>query len=426
MYGKREFENAFSRKTSNASALTLALAIVLTLMVALTQAAPAQTYRVIYAFTGGIDGSGPPAGVTMDAAGNLYGTAFGAGAQRYGTVFKLSHQNSSWVFAPLYSFQNVPDGANPGARVIFSPNGALYGTTYAGGAGCNGVGCGTVFKLTPPATFCRNVLCSWDETVLHRFEGGNDGFSPFAEVVFDRAGNLYGTTYGGGTYDSGTVYQMTSSGAEGVIYSFTGGSDGALPQADVILDSVGNLYGTTSTNGAYGTVYELTPSGSRWIEHTLHGFENYGMGASPIGGVIFDASGDLFGTTVYSGSNGGGTVFELTPLGGIWAFTVTYALHGNGNEGPSANLILDSDGNLYGTTYVDGAYGFGGVFKLTRSGSEWTYTSLHDFTGGSDGGGPLGQVIFGANGNLYGTTALGGNLADCDGVGCGGVFEITP
>lgn len=430
MHNKQQFQNSLSRTMSHAATSALAIAIGLGLMVVSTREVAAQTYHVIYDFTGGVDGAGPFAGVTMDAAGNLYGTTLSRGAHGYGAVYKLSHKDSTWVFVPLYSFQNVPDGANPAARVIFGPNGTLYGTTLNGGQGCRGVGCGTVFKLSPPATVvCRSVLCPWNETALYRFGNVPDGASPYSEVVFDQAGNLYGTTYGGGLNDAGAVYELLpfdGGWAERVLYSFAGGDDGALPQAGLIFDTGGNLYGTASADAHYGTVYELTPSEFGWTEQTLHLFQDYSLGASPVGGLIFDRSGNLYGTTIYGGAHTSGTVFQLTPSQGSWTFTLLYSLAGNGTEGPSANLILDAAGDLYGTTYADGAYGFGAVFKLTRSAGAWTYTSLHDFTGGSDGGGPLGQLISDSNGNLYGTTGLGGSTeGNCGSTGCGVVLEIT-
>jgi uncharacterized repeat protein (TIGR03803 family) len=408
--------------SSHASLRTTVSALVF--MFALVFIAPrpalAQSFAVLHSFSGQ-DGAAPFAGLTMDKAGNLYGTTYRGGTHGYGTVFKLVRKNSSWVLMPLYSFQNVPDGARSAARVVFGPDGSLYGTTIYGGQGCRGIGCGTVFRLTPPATFCRAVLCPWTETVLYRF-GGLDGASPYAEVVFDQAGNLYGTTYGGGADEQGLVYELVPSGggwSERVLYSFTGGADGASPLAGLIFDEVGNLYGTASAGGLYGTVYKLTRSGSIWTEDTLYGFQNESNGGAPSGGLIFDQLGRLYGTATYGGSGNGGTVFQLTPSDGTWTFNLVYALAGNNDPGPMASLTLDAAGNLYGTTYQDGAYGFGAVFKLTPSGGGWTYTSLHDFTG-SDGWASESNVTIDATGNLYGTAAGGG--ANGDGV----IWEITP
>jgi len=411
--------------------------LVLLLVLLTPQPAQAQTYQVLHNFTGGADGAVPEAGLTMDQAGNLYGTANTNGAGGWGTVFKLSHKGSAWVFNPLYSFAGGNDGAGPFDRVIFGPDGSLYGTTYYGlGNGCaEGHGCGTVFDLKPYLTTCRTALCGWQETVLYSFTGGGDGAHPFlGDLIFDRAGNLYGTTLYGGAYGQGEVFELAASNGgwtESVLYSFTGGSDGAVPYTGLIFDNVGNLYGTTSFGGdlgcdvyneGCGTVFQLTPSGSGWTENVLYSFQNRNEGGYPWGGLIFDQAGNLYGTTVLGGTGNGGTAFELTPSKGAvpWAFELVYGFSGDGNYGSVGGLAMDPSGNLYGTTLEDGAYGAGSVFKLTPSSGGWTYTSLHDFTGGSDGMGPVSNVTFDVEGNLYGTAELGGAY------GNGVVWEITP
>ena len=264
------------------------------------------------------------------------------------------------------------------------------------------------------------------ETVLYPFAGGNDGFDPRGDLIFDHAGNIYGTTADSEPY-YGTVFQLTPSGAawtKSILYSFTGAADGATPSARVIFDQAGNLYGTTG-NGGYngcnqgcGVVYQLTPSGSGWTENVLYAFQGGSDGEYLRGGVIFDRSGNIYGGTYQGGSGGGGTVFELTPSDGTWSLGV---LHGfSGQAGVNANLAMDTAGNLYGATVDDGAFGNGSVFKLTPTGSGWTYTDLYDFTGSGDGQGPLGNVIVDANGNIYGTTYLGGAY------GYGVVWELRP
>jgi uncharacterized repeat protein (TIGR03803 family) len=252
-------------------------------------------------------------------------------------------------------------------------------------------------------------------------------------VVFDSASNLYGTTQfsSGDNYD-GMVYElMPSDGGwkETAVYNFRAGAGGAQPYAGVIFDNAGNLYGTTLGDGSYncGVVFQLTPSGSGWTENILYSFNpSDGDGCLPTAGVIFDQSGNLYGATLEGGSGGGGTVFELTPSNGSWTYNVLYSF--NGSCGPSASLVMDGKGNLYGTTVCDGSYGYGNVFKLTPSGSSWAYTSLYDFTGGSDGARPSSNVVFDTAGNLYGTTSEGGYLNYCatGGSGCGVVWEITP
>jgi len=411
------------------SILLFALAIVL------THTAQAQTLSVLHAFTNGADGAEPWAGVTVDAGGNLYGTATSGGytggnCETYhgcGTVFRLKSGSFGWTLSPLYTF-NDNDGASPFAGVIFGPDGTLYGTTYEGGAYM----AGTVYNLRPPATACKSVLCPWTENVLWSFQTETeDGAVPgFGNLTFDTVGHIYGTTiYGGGLADGGTVFELakqpSGSWSENINYSFgyiDNGNGGSEPYAGVIFDANANLYTTTNYDGAYqcGTVAQLENSPSGWTENVLYTFTCRSDGGEPFGGLIFDQAGNLYGTT--SGFQGSGTVFELSPSNGGWTFDVIYTFTSGGSW---AGVTMDAAGNLYGTGGV-GAYGHGAVFKLTRSGSSWTYSSLHDFTGGSDGGGPVGGVAFDAHGNLYGTTANGGNLSDCDGSGCGVVWEITP
>ena len=408
----------------------LALAFVLGLIMVVAPSAQAQTFNVLHNFTGGGDGASPGAGLTMDRGGNFFGTTENGGASGpngYGTVFKLTHKGSGWALASLYSFAGADDGASPGARVIVGSNGTLYGTTsYGGGNGCGGNGCGTVFNLRPPLSAPINVLSSWTETVLYRFTGGADGALPVGDLVFDQSGNIYGTTADGGSSQEGTVFELTPSDGnwtESVLWSFTGGNDGGKPAGSVIFDSAGNLYGATQTGGAhgYGSVFQLAPAGSGWTQNTLYSFQNGSDGANPVGGLIFDPSGNLYGTTTSKGAGRGGTVFELVPqLNGTWALTVLYACAGQAGGGPQASLTIDDAGNLYGTTYKDGAYGSGSAFRLTPSNGSWVYTDLHDFTLGSDGAQPIGNLVLDADGNLYGTAFAAG------GFGYGVVFEITP
>ena len=423
MQSKEVSRNLFFRTVSRSATAMLTIAAMFALTVVLTQPAQAQTFKVIHTFTGGGDGANPYAGLTMDQAGNLYGTASLGGGSGNGTVFRVSKKGSGWVFTPLYSFQGPPDGANPEARVVFGPDGILYGTTSFGG-GCGG--CGTVFTLKPYPTACTTALCGWQETVLYSFKGGSDGMNPtLGDLIFDKAGNLYGTTSGGGAYGHGTVFELVPSQGgwtERVLYSFTGGSDGSQPFGGPIFDNAGNLYGTTIRGGTYGwgTVYELTPSGSGWTVNVLYTFQGKNDGSYPFGGLVFDQSGNLYGDNWYAGQYVGGTVFKLAPSNGSWTYSVVYSLSGSGNRGPAASLVMGGAGNLYGTTLNDGPYGSGNVFRLTPSGGGWTYTPLYDFTGGNDGGEPICNVTFDANGNLYGTTYYGGAH------GYGVIWEITP
>jgi uncharacterized repeat protein (TIGR03803 family) len=433
-----------------AASFRFVLAVVLGLaLVAAAHTAQAQTYTVIHNFMGGDDGEEPNYGLTIDASGNLYGTTFGGDTGR-GTAYMLSPGNPAWTLTPLYSFTGGTDGAAPYAAVVFGPDGSLYGTTGFGGkqnqqctTGGSFTGCGTVFNLKNPALHHRGGPSSfWNETVLYDFLGLSDGSTPFgARLIFDAAGNLYGTAFGGGstncTNGCGVVYELVSSNGswpENVLYSFTGGnSDGASPWAGVIFDQSGNLYGTTELGGAYGygTVYELTPSGSGWTEKVLYNFQNQQDGSKPYAGLIFDQSGNLYGATTAGGTGGGGTVFEMTPSGTGWAFQTLYAFSGGLGQlagGPTASLVMDSVGNLYGATAGDGAYSFGAVFKLSLSSNgSWTYTSLYDFTGGNDGKIPRSNLVFDKYGNLYGTAGGGPSSPNCGGGGggCGLVFEIS-
>ena len=407
------------------------LAVVLVMGLALPS--PAQTFSVIHNFDSGAGGANPYAGVTIDRAGNLYGTTRNGGAgvcSTCGVVYKLAHSGAGWIQTPLYEFQGIAqgDGQQPVARVIFGPDGALYGTTNAGGPSASD---GTAFRLTPSPTTCRSTACPWNETVLHAFTNLPDGAFPgMGDVIFDAAGNLYGTTVEGGSdlqdcddRSCGTVYKLTHSGgswSESVYPLAIGSAPGFWPQAGVIFDSAGNLYGTvTNTSGG---VFVGIPANGQFNFGTVYNFL-FMPQYDPAGGLIFDAAGNLYGTTAGGGTSNGGTVFELVRSGGSWNFTVLYNLVGSGsvyNPGPEAALTMDAAGNLYGTTYADGVNNCGSVFKLTPSNGSWTYTSLHDFSCGDDGEFPISNVSFDAAGNLYGTTESGGAN------GTGVVWEIVP
>ncbi len=394
--------------------------------IGLAQLAQGESYRVIHNFTGGQDGANPYTGLTIDAAGALYGTAFNGGGNQFGTIFSLTNSGTGWVLKPLYAFAGGDDGANPVAAVVIGPDGALYGSTSAGGGGpCTGRsrGCGTVFSLRPPSRAPASIIFDWSSTILFRFSG-SDGSFPEGELTFDSAGNIYGTTEGGGSADWGLIYSLTRSNGwtQDILYQAQGDGDGEFPWGGAVFDSSGNLYGVFLENGPYnyGAVYKLTPSGSGWTESTVHGFTFHGNdGASPQGGLIQDSSGNLIGTTVHS-PTGGGTVFEMTPSGDGWSYNFLYGFSGGIDLGPYDRLLMDAAGNLYGTTFGDGQYGYGSVFKLTRSGSGWTYRSLHDFTGGSDGANPMCRLVFDSSGNLYGTASGGGTH------GQGVIYQITP
>ncbi len=408
---------------------TIAAFVIALLMIVLATQLHAQTYTVLHNFTDGADGGSPYAALVLDAAGNLYGTAAEGAIQSghcypqgCGTVFKLKRTRSGWIFTPLYQFQGKADSGSSYGGLIFGRDGTLYGTASGVGTGS----CGTAFNLKPPPAACTSALCSWNMTVIHSFQS-TDGCDPFSSLIFDEAGNLYGTT------GRGAVYELSpSNGAWTVtILHFFSYGDGAFPgYGPLIFDKAGNLYGTTSAGGdlncepglGCGVVYQLTPSGSYWTDTTLYEFQDGSDGAFPYGGVIFDAAGNLYSTTTEGGSGNGGTVFELTPFNGYWNFNLLYSpTGGNQNVGGAwGTLVMDAAGNLYGTTANGGIYGEGAVFKLTPSNGGWTYTSLHDFVCSTDGCAPYDSVVFDAKGNLYGTAAGGGAYYH------GVVWEITP
>ncbi|MGA2370464.1 MAG: choice-of-anchor tandem repeat GloVer-containing protein [Candidatus Korobacteraceae bacterium] len=411
---------------------TVAAIAVATLLIVIATQAQAQTFSVLHTFTGGGDGANPYASLVMGGEGRFYGTTGGG----YGSVFKLARSGSGWVLSPVYDFSYpVNSGDVLYGPVTFGPDGNLYGTTLDGGQGdCNeGSGCGTVFKLQPPASVCKSFLCPWTETVLYRFQGPPDGGNPYSGVVFDQAGNIYGTTaYGGnGGCDfgagCGAVYKLTPSGngwTESIIHNFVAGTDGQLPAGGLIFDRAGNLYGTTVNGGTAGKgiIYQLTPSGSGWTETILHTFLG-SDGAVPYDTLISDQEGNLYGTTIAGGATNGGTVFELSNPGS-WTYNLLYSFS---DDGPYASPVFDTAGNLYGTTTQGGANGSGSVFKLTPSNGVWTHTVLHSFSF-DDGGGaqPLGGVTLDSSGNIYGTTSDGGGFFTVCDIGCGTVWEITP
>lgn len=416
----------------------------LTVMATLLAAVPAtqaQTFQVLYNFTGGSDGANPYDALTMDAAGNLYGTASAGGYTGgdcasdlgCGTVFKLSHHGAGWIFTPLYAFRGdsvLPyEAATPIAGVVFGPDGSLYGTTLAGGGGsCSYFhdGCGAVFRLVPPPTVCKAALCPWKEIVIYSV-ASNNGEEASGNVIFDATGNLYSTVEVGGQNDGGYVFELTPSNGgwtEQTLYSFNPLSgDCGEPAAGMVFDNSSNLYGTTFAGGPnnYGCVFQLVPSGgSGWSENILLNFTGTN-GDTPYAGLMIDSHGNLYGTTFGDGPNGGGTAFEVSPSNGGWAYSLIYAFGQNDGAFSSAPVTMDANGNLYGTTRFDGSLlnGDGVVYKLTPSNGAWTETVLHYFEG-SDGQFPDGGVVIDANGNLYGTTSYGGAY------GNGVVWEITP
>jgi len=402
--------------------------------------ASSWTERVLYAFTGGTDG-GEPDNIISDSAGNLYGaTAVGGSSTACrgyscGAVFELSSSGGEWTENVLYSFQES-DGQDPIGALTFGSGGKLLGTTRFGGTS----NLGTVFQLTPSNG-------QWSESVLWDFTGGNDGWEPLFGVTLGSAGQVFSTAiYGGGNTGNGSVIELTATQSglwkETTLDAFVDGS-GDGPLVNVIFDSAGNLYGTNSRGGKYGfgSVYELTPSGNgAWKEQVIYNFPTGSVyngeaeGAGP-SNLIFDSAGNLYGETSTGGSAGFGSVFELSPVGSSWVGKTLYSFAG-GKDGasPQGGLVLDAEGNLYGTTQTGGTgtgchkAACGTVFELSAAGSTWTKATLYNFQGGTtDGEDPVAGLIFDKAGNLYGTTEGGGvDGGNNCGIGCGAVFELSP
>ena len=341
-----------------------------------------SNFTLLYSFAGGSgDGANPYHTLIQGSDGDFYGTTLAGGTGNTGTIFKVTPSGSETLF---YSFASIPYSG-----LLQSSDGNIYGTTASGGAS----GRGTVFKIAPSGT----------ETVLYSFPAGSS--DPYTGLIQGIDGNFYGTTGAGGASDDGTVFKITPSGTETVLHAFAKtGSDGQIPYAGLIQGSDGNLYGTTYDGGAngLGTVFKVTPSGSETVVYSFAGGSD---GEHPYGGVIQGSDGNFYGTTYQGGASGYGTVFKLTPSG---AETVLHTFAGSGGDGayPEAGLTEGSDGNFYGNTLQGGASGLGTVFKLTPSGTE---TVLHSFAGGSsDGANPGANLVQGSDGNLYGSTGAGG------------------
>jgi uncharacterized repeat protein (TIGR03803 family) len=410
----------------------------------------------LYSFTGGNDGANPAAGLIQASDGGFYGTA--SGGDYYGTLFRIT---TNGAFTLIYSFTGADDGAYPEAALIQASDGYLYGTASAGGIN----GRGTVFRVSVNGDF--NSLFSFNDTdgsapvaalfeaadgylygttssgsgrssagivfristngafnSLHLFTGGNDGGEPDASLIQVSDGSLYGTTAEGGTNGAGTVFRISSNGALTSLYSFTGGNDGANPQAGLVQGSNGNLYGTTEGGtGGSGTVFEISTNGALTSLYSSFGVSD---GANPEAGLVQGSDGYFYGTTYWSGTgaNGYGTVFRISTNG---ALTSLHSFSGNDGAYPQAGLVQGSDGNFYGTTSGGGTYGssvggYGTVFKISTNGA---LTSLYSFTGGNDGANPRGGLVQGSDGKLYGTTPSGGAYMNQLGEGQGTVFQIS-
>ena len=379
----------------------------------------ASEFKVLYAFKTKGDGHYPFSGLILDAAGNLYGTTTEGGTYRGGTIFKLAPTpDGRWTESVLYNFTAGMDGSYPYGGLTFDAAGNLYGTARDSGA----YGYGTVFKMTP------NPDGTWTYTVLHTFSW-LDGCNPLSNLILDASGNLYGTTYQGGSVGYGTVFKLThnpnASWTESVLHNFGLQPDGQHPYTDVTFDAAGNLYGLASDGGekgcyghglGCGIAFKLVPNpDGSWTEQIIASFGGR-PAQSPYSNLIFDTAGHLYGTTsgeAYLHSSFG-TVFMLSPNpDGSWKKITLHRFQGKDGANPHDSLIFDASGNLYSTTRAGGHYDSGTVFQLTP---QRDFVKLHVFTKGEQ---PFAGLVMDAAGRLYGTTRYGGR-------GYGLVFQVTP
>ena len=400
--------------------LNKAATLLFVLAVSLT-AATATTTNVIFSCEED-EGEYADTDLETDSAGNIYGTTVLGGDFGGGTVFQLSPTPNGWVHTVLYSFTGGADGGEPYKGVTLDRDDNLYGTAVTGGSGsCEG-GCGVIYKLT-------NIKGTWTQKVIHAFTGGDDGSGPGSRVTVDRAGRIYGMTPTGGANGLGTIYKIgpLSSGASTfkVIHAFTGGADGSSGSAGRMILRDGHLYGAATTGGSNGSgvVFELTPRAlGGWDFRTIYTFQGQPDGSFPYGALLFDGSGNIYGTTYYGGANGIGAVYKLSPQPvGEWTEEVIYSFQqGTDGNSPISNLVFDKAGNLYGTT-SEGGLGRGVIFKLSPVGAgKWTETVVHAFEGPPDGGFAYNGMVVDAFGNFYGATVHGGENDD------GSVYNFTP
>jgi len=368
----------------------------------------AVTETTIHTFAGGAYSEYPNGGLVFDSSGNAYGTASSGGAG-YGTIYELTPSQSGWTANILYEFDNV-SGASPSGPLVFDAAGNLYGAASYGGkmSGiCKGSGCGTVFEL-------QRAGGGWQFVLLYSFRGGADGSHPNPTLIFDKSGNLYGTTFNGGNSGYGTAFELSPSKGrwkESTVYAFAGNNDAAGPAGGLTAGSAGVFYGTTEFGGANqcganncGAVYKLHKTRSGWQETILHSF-NGSDGSSPMGGSLLLRHGTLYGTTNSGGAINQGTAFSLTLTNHVE--TVLCSFIGTNGSSAYGGLVPDSAGNLYGITVTGGTYGYGTIFVLQNSNGTWQESVVHDFAGTADGSHPIGTPTFNA-GSLFGTTNGGG------------------
>lgn len=375
----------------------------------------AQQEKILHYFGSGQDGTQMNAGIVSDASGNIYGSTTGGGYYQNGVVFELSPQaDGTWAESILYSFGPPAYGYLPNAQVTLDTKGNIYGTTTTGGA----YNIGTVYKLS------RNSEGQWIPETLLNFNATGGNAAGGSYVVVDNAGNVYGSNWLSGAYGYGFVFQLTRTQTgewtENILENFKPSGKGGYYPGNLILDTAGNVYGVASGGpDGGGLVFRLSPSGTGWNETIVHSFSKNGAGGGTPTVIAFDSSGNLYGLTL-SGGNGYGVAFKLTPSShGSWTEEVIYNFGAEDGSHPSA-LLIDAFGNLYGTMVYAGPKGFGTIFRLSPETKEkWTVTHLHNFaTNLSDGIWPYGTFIVDSAGNLYGSTGEGGFY------GGGMVYEI--
>jgi uncharacterized repeat protein (TIGR03803 family) len=411
------------RQVKYAGMVAIALTMLATVVILAAVAIPAQaqTETLLYQFAGSPDGASPKSGVVLKGT-TLYGTTWegggppGDGNTGYGIVYKVSTTTGKETILHTFTANTQPpyDGLEPLGGLAFDKEGNLYGTTPYGGL-YDGEGYGTIYEITTKGA----------ETVLYAFQGGTDGAYPeYVTPVFDKAGNLYGTTLGG-KYGNGNVFKFGSGGLT-TLYNFTGFSDGGTPPCGVTLDTKGNIYGVAAAGGAYGygVLFEITAAGAYSV---LYNFTGGADGSRPYSPPVFK-SGKLYGSTLAGGSSscneGCGVIYEYTLAKGKKAGEETVLHSFNGTDGlypMYGALVFDKEGNLYGTTLNGGPTNLGNVYELAPDG---TLTTLYNFDQQPDGYAPMGGVVFDPKGNLYTTAAYGGNNGGE--YGAGTVIKVTP
>jgi uncharacterized repeat protein (TIGR03803 family) len=381
--------------------------------------AMASNTRVVYSFGGG-DGEYFDTELAMDNSGNLYGTSVTGGNFQSGNVFQLTPKHNGWTLNVLYSFTGGQDGGQPYKGVTLDSHGNLYGTTVTGGSGACEGGCGVVYKLT-------HTQGRWTQTVIYSFTGSKDGSGPGSPVVFDRQGNLFGTTPVGGANGVGTIYELKP-GKDGswklvVVHTSTGGSDGSGGSAGRLLfDDKENIFGVATSGGAHGsgTVYELSSQNGKWKLRTLYAFKGEPDAGFPYGGLTLDSAGNLYGTTYYDGENDIGAIYELSPIGGKWKEKVLHSFAGGADGSESlSTMVYDAAGNLYGTT-IEGGSGCdcGTIFKLAAG--DRKYSVVYRFKGAPDGAYLYAGMVPDGAGAFYGITLQGGSAH------VGTIFKFVP